>query len=325
MEDILTWRTLLREVIRSSQERQLIAQVLDVNPVTLMRWANNTSNPRPETLRALPDAVPASRQKFILLIEQEYPDLFLNEKAREQQAQAIPSAFYARFFHDYTTLPPNTREMSLCLLVVQQLLAQFDPRESGMGVFIVQCIPPSEGNKVRSLFKTLGRGTALWARSLPYETQFFGAESQVGDALQRGHLLLVADRDDSLYPQPPIGAESIVAVPLLHVDRAVGCLCVFSTQPAYFTPSRLALLREYADLLIVAFAPEQFYPFQDITPGVMPSLEEQRPYLATFQSRVLDHLKEATRQQLLLTRVQAERLVWQELERVFLYFPLANK
>src|SRR5690242_6065994 len=110
MEEILTWRTLLREVIRSSQERQRIAYALNVNPVTLMCWANNTSNPRPETLRALPDAIPASRKMLINLIEQEYPDIFLNDKIRAQQTQTAPSAFYGRFFHDYTTLPHNTRE-----------------------------------------------------------------------------------------------------------------------------------------------------------------------------------------------------------------------
>ncbi len=322
MEERVTWRTLLSKMTHASQERQRLAQALGVNPITLSRWANNISQPRRETLRALPVALPAVGQQLITLIEQEYPDLFLNQQVKEQQAHEIPATFYARFFRDYTFIPENLRESSLCQLVLQQLIAQLDPRQTGIGIFIVQCVPPSSGNTVRSLLKTMGRGTAHWEDILQHQTQFFGAESQVGDALYRGHMLLTQNHEEKarLYPRQYVaGVENTVVFPLLLADQTAGCLCAFSLQPAYFSPTWLHLLQDYVNLLMVAFEPGQFYPLQNIELGVMPPLEEQRRHLSTFQSRVLDHLKEATRRGHLLTGAQAERLVWQELEHLLLF------
>ena len=116
----------------------------------------------------------------------------------------------------------------------------------------------------------------------------------------------------------------MVTLPILQADLAAGCLCVISTQPGYFSPSQLDILKNYADMLAVAFVPDKFYPLQDIELGVMPLFEDQRPYLATFQQRVLQRLKESTRQQQLLPRMEAERLVWQEIECLFLHHPYDN-
>ena len=68
MEERVTWRTLLSKMTHASQERQRLAQALGVNPITLSRWANNTSHPHRETLRALPDALPAVGQQLITLL-----------------------------------------------------------------------------------------------------------------------------------------------------------------------------------------------------------------------------------------------------------------
>jgi len=327
MEDTVTWRTLFSQAVRTPQERQRLAQVLGVSTITITRWATNKSQPRLDTLRILPDALPSIRQQLITLVEREYPDLFINERVKEQQVCQLPSAFYSRFFHDYTYLSENMREASLFLLVVQQLVAQLDPRKLGLAAFIAQCTPPSLGNKVRSLLKIIGRGTAPWADVFPYQTQLFGVESQVGNALQQKHTLLVQNRKTNafLYPQQHIAAvESVVTIPILQSDRVAGCLCVISTQSGYFSPSQIDLLKNYADMLAIAFVPDKFYSLQDIELGVMPPFEQQQPYLATFQQRVLQHLKESTRQQILLSRLQAERLVWQEIESLFLHLPCSD-
>ncbi len=325
MEEKVTWRSLLGDVIRSPKVRQHLAQELGVKPVTLTRWATNMSSPRPEALQALPGALPTFQQQFITLIEQEYPNFFAETQSDGQKEQEIPAAFYAHLFHDYANLPINLRVSSIRLLAIQQLIVQLDPQQRGLAVFIVQCTPPSSGNNVCSLFKIMGRGTAQWEDTFPYQGQLFGAESLAGNALQQAHLLQIQNSEENarLYPgQQMAGIESRVAVPILLADRAVGCLCVFSTQRAYFLSQQIDLLQNYADILTVAFAPEEFYPLQNIKLGVMPTLEEQRPYLKTFQHRVLNHLREAIERRRLLTRVQAELLVWQELERIFLDFPV---
>ncbi len=322
IEEYVTWRSLLGKIIQSLQEQLRIAEALAVNPITLVRWAKNMSHPRQETLRGLPGAVPAFQQQLITLIELEYPDLFLHHEIQEAAMCKIPSPFYARFFCDYTSIPENAREESLSQLVLQQLLAHLDPRRLGCGVFIARCVLPSSGKTVRSLRKTIGRGTAQWEDALELQTQFFGAESQVGDALCRGHQILIQNHEEMarLYPFHQINVvESCVAIPLIMVDRVAGCLCVFSSQPASFSANQLHLLQMYANLLTAIFHSEHFYPLQNIALGVMPPLAEQRPYLMTFQSQVLSLLKSAMRERQLLTRMQAEHLVWQALEHKLLF------
>jgi transcriptional regulator with XRE-family HTH domain len=324
MEETLTWRTLLGEVIRPPLVRQRLAEELGVKPITLSRWAMNISNPRPEALRALPSAIPTLQQQFITLIEQEYPDLFTKVHYKGQKDLGIPSAFYARFFNDYANLPINLRAPSLHLLAIQQLIAQLDPQQRGIAVFIVQCTPPSSGDHVSSLFKMIGRGTALWEDTFPHQAQLFGVESLAGNALQQAHYLLIQNSEESgrLYAgQYQEAVESRIAVPILLADRTAGCLCVYSNQPDYFTLTQIDLLQAYADVLTVTFAPEEFFSFQDIKLGVIPTFEVQHFYLKTFQQRVLSRLREAGEQQQLLTRVQAELLVWQELERILLDLP----
>jgi hypothetical protein len=324
MEETLTWRTLLGEVIRPPLVRQRLAEDLGVKSITLSRWAMNTSNPRPEALRALPGVIPSLQQQFITLIEQEYPDLFVNVHSKGQKELGIPSAFYARFFSDYANLPINLRASSLHLLAIQQLIDQLDPQQRGIAVFIVQCTPPSSGNHVSSLFKMLGRGTALWEDTFLYQAQLFGVESLPGNALQQAHYLLIQNSEENarLYAgQLQEAVESRIAVPILLADRAAGCLCVYSNQPDYFTLTQIDLLQAFADVLTATFAPEEFFAFQDIKLGVIPTFEVQHFYLKTFQQRVLTYLREAIEQQQLLTRVQAELLVWQELERLLLNLP----
>jgi transcriptional regulator with XRE-family HTH domain len=327
MEETLTWRSLLGEVIRPPLVRQRLAEELGVKPITLSRWALNISNPRPEALRSLPDAMPALQQQFITLIEQEYPNIFANIQYKAQKEQGIPAAFYARFFNDYANLPINLHEPSLHLLAIQQLIAQLDPQQRGIAVFIVQCTPPASGDHVSSLFKKIGRGTALWEEIFLYQAQLFGVESLPGNALQQAHYLMIQNSEENnrLYAgQHQEAVESRIAVPILLADRAVGCLCVYSNQSNYFASIQIDLLQAYADVLAVTFAPEDFFSFQNIKLGVIPTFEVQQPYLKTFQQRVLRHIKEATERQQLLTRVEAERLAWQDLERILLELPFSD-
>lgn len=322
MEDTVTWRTLLGEVIRSPQVRQRIAEEIGVKPITLSRWATNTSHPRPEALRALPASFPpALQQRFILLIEREYPDLFANVHPKEPKQQGIPSAFYARFFHDYADLPINLRESSLQLLATQQLVAQLDPQLQGVAIFIAQCTPPSLEKHVSSLFKTVARGTSHWGENFSHQAQMFGVESLPGNALQQGHYLVIQNSAENarLYPdQQQEAVESRIAIPILLADQVAGCLCAYSTQPDYFTATQIDLLQAYADILTVTFAPEEFYPFEHIKLGVLPPFKVQRSYLKTFQKRVLAHLSEAARCQRLIRRTEAEHLAWQDLELLLL-------
>src|SRR5689334_15322133 len=73
MEEIQTWRELLRKIISDPQERQRIAEELHVNPITLIRWTTGKSRPRPDNLSPLLDSIPHYREQLQDLISKEFP------------------------------------------------------------------------------------------------------------------------------------------------------------------------------------------------------------------------------------------------------------
>lgn len=321
MEAIQTWRELLGKVIADPQERQRIADALRVNPITLTRWATNKSTPRLDNLRPLFEALPQHRQRLTELIAQEFPQ-FINEiLSQESTAPTIPSAFYAQVLNVHTTSPTRLRISTLRQLILQQIIAHLDPRQEGLLAIIAQCVPPRAGHKVRSMHMTYGRSTPTWGSLIENRILFFGAESQMGQALSTAQPVIVNTPKvlEMLFPihNSPFDASSLTT-PLLQADRIAGCLAVASIHPHYFTQEKLELLQEYAHLLVLAFEADEFYDLQDIELGIMPSPERQQIHLIGFQKRVTQHLIQASQRRQVLSRPQAELVVWQELEEEFL-------
>lgn len=322
MEEPRTWRELLGKVISDPQERQRIADAAGVNSITLIRWATNRSNPRQDNLRPLFNALPQHQQKqFLILIAQEYPHFFSEADASEERSPEISSAFYARVLNAHTTSPSLLRASSVCTLILQQIIAHLDPDELGMTAVVTQCMPPSRGGKVRSLRRTLGRGTPPWGNHTVHQTDFFGAESQSGHAVLTGHPSVMQSQEEKrrVFPtHPPVVAQSTVAYPILLSDRTAGSLYIGSTQPNFFTQAYLDIIQSYADLMVLAFDQDRFYDLRDIELGIMPSWEQQQPLIASFQRRVTQRMLQASRANQPITRLQAEADVWQELEEVLL-------
>src|SRR5205823_2626176 len=78
--------------------------------------------------------------------------------------------------------------------------------------------------------------------------------------------------------------------------RIAGCLLVSSSQYNYFlSPSRSALIEQYAKLLALAFEHHEFYEPHQIELRVMPDQEEQKAYFANFRQRVANTMIEAAR------------------------------
>jgi hypothetical protein len=326
MEEPQTWRQLLGRVVTGDpQERQRIADAVGVSAVTLMRWATHKSNPRPDNLRPLVDALPQYRGRLIELIEEEYPHIFERNSATTGISLEIPSAFYARVLSAHTTTPVLLRESSVCILILQQILEHIDPQLKGIAVVIAQCMPPAPGQKVRSLRRTMGRATAPWNSRIEHSTQFLGAESQAGYALMTGHFSVVQSHEEKMRAFPSHHSDevaSIAAFPILLADLVAGCLCIASTQPYYFTQERLDLLQRYTDLMVLAFDPDKFHALDNVALGIMPDRRLQQPLIASFQQRVTQRMIQASRQEQRLTRPQAEALIWQELEEELLALQL---
>jgi transcriptional regulator with XRE-family HTH domain len=319
MQKTRTWRELLGELIKRPQERQRIAEALNVSPVTLNRWVQRETNPRLESLRRLLSVVPEHRQSLLELIEEEFPGFAPRQLEVEQQGASlsIPPEFYKRVLHTLTALPSSLRFASLCDLILQQALEQLDPQRLGMAIMVACCMPPVDG-RIRSLRERTGRGTPPWRHDLEQQGILLGAESLAGHALSIAHYEVNQTLNEPSNRGPGYGAEweeSAVAVPILHLGKVAGSLLVSSTQPNYFSTTLVALVESYAELLALAFDPEDFYELDCVGLALLPTRNKQLPYLVTFARQVAEIMTQAMRKERPINISQAQLLVWQRIEQ----------
>src|SRR5437660_1418595 len=151
MQKSATWRELLGSIIRDIQERQRIANELDVRTITLMRWANGESNPRPQTLHQLLGVIPQHRETFLELIHEEFPDFseVRDDEFIQNQPTLIAAEFYTRVLRTLANIPKVLRFASLGDLILQQALKHLDPHRSGMAIIVASCLFSSHEGKVR--------------------------------------------------------------------------------------------------------------------------------------------------------------------------------
>ncbi|HLX57518.1 MAG TPA: GAF domain-containing protein [Ktedonobacteraceae bacterium] len=311
-----SWRELLAGIISSSSERQRIAGELRVNPVTLTRWVNGESSPRPQNLRQLLAALPQYREVLFSLIKREFPhfEAVLAENVGENGSATIPGEFYMRVLRTRASLPKSLLYMPLCDLILQQALKHLDPYRSGIGISVARCLPSLAGDSVRNLLTDMGRGSPPWLQNMEPEIMLLGAESLAGYVVITGRPFGIPDlyASDNRIPVS-LGAweRSAAAAPIIFRGRIAGSLVVSSTQLDYFSPDRQELVSSYADLIALAFEPEQFFDPRHIHLRALPAQQVQQPYIAGFRSRVIETMRQAEERHQPLTVIHAEQLVWQ--------------
>lgn len=323
-ETFTTWRELLKSVISERHERQRIASALGMTPITLTRWATNQSDPRPDNLLPLIDALPRYREVLIELIREEFPLFFQEERELEDTSSEIPSPFYRSVLHAFTQNQSIFRVSSVYISILQQALNQLDPRKTGMVVLVAQLVPPRAGQMIRSVHTTIGRGNYPWPGYMEHQKRFLGTESPVGRAITERRLIVVQNAEEraALFPGYQAAyAQSEAAFPILLGENfLIGCLYVASTRAGYLIEARQKLIQDYAALMVLAFEQHEFYHTDRISLGIMPSLQRQQP--------LLDHIPERIKQKMLgsgttppMKRLEAEQVVWQELEDELLALP----
>jgi hypothetical protein len=317
-----SWQDLLKEIISDHRERQRIADELGVRPITLERWADKESEPRPQNLRHLVSVIPQCREEMLGLIKEETGEDLLMAGV-EDAATTILSSSYRRIFSTFAITNNNMRYYSTCELILQLAIEQLDPGQLGMAIQVVRCMPPSlEDHKIHSLRESVGLGTPPWSGALEQKAMFLGAESLCGYVVNRSRPASNqnVDNTSNIIPAHKVVHEkSASAHPILCAGKIAGCVLVSSTQYNYFLPqSRLNLIEQSANLLALAFEPEEFYEPEDIKLFVMPNQEIQQAYFTKFQTylteamNVVNHSRQAT------TSIETELLVWQRLERELL-------
>ncbi|GLV58531.1 hypothetical protein KDH_53620 [Dictyobacter sp. S3.2.2.5] len=312
-----TWRELLRNVASDPLEQQKILDSLNINAMTLKRWVNGETNPRPQNLRLLLNALPQYRKQLLLLLTTEFPYIKQENLLQDEQIALIPNDFYERVMSTYVGVSQHMRSATISSLILQQILKHLDPDLNGMLVYVAQCVPPTQGQKVRSLRMMAGNGTPPWSTYVEYHPQFFGAESLAGYAVSSGHPSTLQNRDEiqRIFPYDQIeDVRSAVAAPVLLANQTAGAIYIASTQADFFSHAHLSLIQKYVELMCLAFERQEFYLLSDISLGVMPSSEQQLPALVTFQSLVTQQIILAAQENRTLTRLQAEKIAWQQLE-----------
>ncbi|MBA2393732.1 MAG: GAF domain-containing protein [Ktedonobacteraceae bacterium] len=324
IEEVQTWRELLRKVTARPDERQRIAAALRINTITITRWVAGSSKPRIETLRALPQALPKQSEQMIRLLKLEYPDLFTNEQTADIES-AIPHDFYSQVLNTYAMDPERLCASALSSTILRQIILQCDPDKEGFAVFIAQCVPPGPDQKVRSLRITVGDGGTPVTNVLRNQTCFCGAESQAGLAVLSAHAVIFQNPENQqrIIPgQQIIVPGSSLALPLLRYDSSIGSVCFVSPQKNFFTPGRMSLLKHYVNLLTIAFEPHEFYPLSNIHLAMMPTRSQQHPFLSTLQKRITARMLTPLSEGLPLSRLQAEQQIIKETEEELIQLSL---
>ncbi len=319
MQKTQTWRDLLKELLYDVQERQRVASELDINPITLNRWIQGESKPRSRSLHRLLLALPEHCSSLLALIEEEFEDFAAETRGdRVQKASlTIPTEFYKRVLHTLSAIPPVLRFSSLCDLILQQAIEQLDPYGQGVAVIIASCMPPYHLDNVRSLRESAGRGTLPWPRDLEQYAILLGVESLVGHAVSSGHLEVnqaLGKQLSMAVGYKSVWEESAAAVSIMLEGKIAGGLLVSSAKPDYFRPERCELIESYAELAALAFVPQDFYEPQQIELGFLPPYDVQLPHFSNFRQRVAQMMTQETKSKRLTNIVQAEQVVWQQIE-----------
>ena len=304
MSEPQNWRELLAESTTNPQEKQRIAAALGVNPLTLMRWIRNESVPRGHHMQRLYEILP----KLSSFHAEESGAL-----PAAQSPGAIPITFYNHVLGLYATVPDHQRFWSICTAVLQSAMEHLASDGVIMDISVVRCLVPYQGNIVRCLREYVGLKTSPGKEQMEVRARLFGAESLAGYVVESGRPTMIADisEEQRLPHQLPEQASSAAASPILHGGRIAGCLLVASTERDYFVSQALLdIINAYATLLALAFDSEEFCEPQSIKLGILPSLQVQDSYLATFQQRLNSLLRKGIADQHPLNYFQAEQRTW---------------
>ncbi|GCE46646.1 GAF domain-containing protein [Thermosporothrix hazakensis] len=318
-----SWNALLDFLIKDPHEKQRIAQEIRVKPITLHRWVANESRPREDNMRTLLKAIPrAYAQEFVRLIEQDFPQLVEQGQAKVQRIPSVPPAeFYAKALNHHANTPRSIYPQQYIDLVLQQALSLLDPEHEGISLSIISCVPPREGQKVRSLREISSLCSKQQRNPSGPKTLFLGSESLAGTAVLHYRPAVRSRRDEPASPTPAHWTdqeESAVAYPLLRHSKVAGSLVASSPYPEYFQDSHIRLIENYANLVALAFQDHEFYALEDIHLHLMPQQSQQEPYFRYVNQRVSQKMAQAASERRLLSLHEAQQEVWQELEEEFI-------
>ncbi len=317
----LTWRELLGNLTKTKQQRDYVAQVLGVNPYTIVRWVNGETTPRSAYIERLPSLFPAYKEIFEELLRVElYPLPSLPDSILARRF-AIPAEYLAKVLGAYATTSGPYRAWTIRHMILSQALGVLDPDTTGMKIAITQCIPPAAGAVVRSLCERMEMGTPPWDIGINARLVLIGAESLAGWSVSQGSPGIVQDMEQGrgLLPMWPAYAPAMsgVAYPIQRAGKVAGSLVICSVLRHYFTSERLIAIETYANMLALSFQDHEFYETSEINLCDVPllSYDERLAYSRRFNEAVQEVRKNHTPP---LSQMESETIVLQQIEAAIL-------
>jgi hypothetical protein len=322
-----TWREYLAEIIATSKEKQRVAKELGVGTRTLERWVQGLGPRSSRPLNQLLEALPRHRDALTRLIQQDprFAQFSPTSVSIDESFKELPTHFYARILETNANIADNLRFQVISTLILQQSLQLFDSERLGLEIIVVQCMKPTQGQKVRSLRERVRTITGSQQGTLEERLLYLGADSLAGHVVASCQAAVIQDvrSEHQFLPIRQEGqGKSLATYPIQRSGRVAGCFLVVSPQPDYFTRTRQSLLQCYAHLFVLAFNEEEFYHRQDIALGVIPAVSVQGPIVAGFRTRVANTLIEASRCNRAMSLLEAETLVQQQMEAELLKFSI---
>jgi hypothetical protein len=281
------WRAMLKvqlDHLDTDQKNALAAQV-DVDVVTLTRWANGKNSPRSDkAIRDLALALPTLRSA----LQDAFFDAFVVDPDNQNLLQ-IPASYLLGFIRSRASTAPSYSFYAISRDVFQSMASQLSSGLEGLMLFFAQCVEPDEHNEITALHVQVpGHGTGIWKRQA-IRSFYVSSGSLCG--------LSVSENRPAFYPEE---ASFIHNVPLLHssrVDsagafpvpfngRVAGALFVATTEKHFFTNARRLLIEDYAAAFALSLPDHQFYDPKQIRLKSIPSDAHQLELLQWLRHRV---------------------------------------
>lgn len=312
-----SWRVILRRVVKPAGERQRLAHIIGLAPMTLARWISGESVPhKAHILRLLHVVNPSLRDELLDALEADFPDIRL--LYQNEGIEQLSSAFFAELLNIRATTSGPLLFHRVSQAVLDKAILLLDPHRLGMAITIARCMPPTpeHNQKIYSLKELAGRGTPPWKPDLEPESIFLGAESLGGYVTQKGYFSNVADlKAESRRQIRRTEYEiSAAAYPIMLSGSIAGCIIASSTQLDYFSKEYMELLEVFSHLASLAFENSEFYPLSSISLQMMPSKEVQLPIIGTFWGRAMDIQEETIQQGVSISNAEAEQQALRAIE-----------
>jgi transcriptional regulator with XRE-family HTH domain len=312
-EHLTPFSSLLCKIIgRDRAEIAQIARKLDVSENTIYRWMNGISEPRSMYLKRLIEIFPSHHESLTYAIHQTFGSM---PEAPIQTLDGVRKEIYRSVLEILSTVADRSaRFWQIAQAIFDYGLHHMDRENRGLAMTFAKVMPPYEDG-IHSLIEVLVRGTPPWPHSTESKA-YLGSTTLAGTAAELQRIQIWDDSDASNRAQVEVDQfeRSACAVPVTRGSLIGGVLIVSSAQSGFFRePTVCQIVAEYALMMGVALADQDFYPSELLCLRPMPHLRWQHKELAiSYRDRLVAYARTHGK-----PFREAEAQVQRDLEREF--------